>query len=142
MSKYLSLGAVYGTGLAFLGYFAAGFGHGTYTVLGIVSAPMGIVGILFALISLPFLWTGIFVLLHRRKRLFAMAMLLHYLGAMVLLTVPRFAESFGDWNYLGRVWARSPGLLVVCFLWYAAGQIFVWMDFTANIRVHSRNSRA
>jgi hypothetical protein len=132
MNKYLSLGAVYGTGLAVLAFLAAGFGHGTYVVLGLASAPLAMLGVAVALISLPFLWMSIFALLYCRKRLFAMAMLLHYLGAMVLLTVPRFAESFGDWNSFARVWGRSPGLLVLCFLWYGAGQIFLWMDFTAK----------
>jgi hypothetical protein len=89
-------------------------------------------GVAVALISLLFLWMSIFAHLYRRKRLFAMAMLLHYLGAVALLAVPRFAESFGDWNYLARVWARSPGLLVLCGLWYAAGQVFLWTDFVAQ----------
>jgi hypothetical protein len=132
MSKYLILGAVYGTGLAALSYFAAGSGHGTYMVLGLVSAPMGIAGILFGLVSLPFLWTGIFVLLHRHRDLSATTILVHYLTAIVLLTSPRFGNQFADWNYFMKMWEVSPALLVLCGLWYAAGQIFLWTDFIAQ----------
>ena len=128
----MRLGAVYGIGLAIFAFLAAGSGHGTYAVLGLVSAPMGIVGILFALISLPFLWTGIFVLLHRNRNLSAITILVHYLAATALLTIPRFGHQFADWNYFMKMWAMSPALLVSCGLWYAAGQIFLWTDFAAQ----------
>jgi hypothetical protein len=93
---------------------------------------VGIVDIFFALISLPFLWMGIFVLLHRHRSLSALTILIHYLTAIVLLTIPRFGHPFADWNYFMKTWALSPALLVSCGLWYAAGQIFLWTDFASQ----------
>lgn len=130
MKKRLSLGALYGTGLAALSYRAAGAGHGAYCVLGLVSAPMGFLGVLAALITLPFLWTAVFAL--REKKMFLTAMLLHYSGAALLLTMPLFADNFGDWDHLARTWEASSALLVLCFLWYLAGQVFLWINFAAS----------
>jgi hypothetical protein len=56
----------------------------------------------------------------------------HYLSAAVLLTNHRFADSFGDWDYFRFVWTKSPSLLVLCFVWYLAGQVLLWMTFLVN----------
>jgi hypothetical protein len=43
------LGAAYGVGLGFLAFVSAGFGHGTYSLVGVSSAPIGVLGIPAAL---------------------------------------------------------------------------------------------
>ncbi|HKV91041.1 MAG TPA: hypothetical protein VJW20_00685 [Candidatus Angelobacter sp.] len=127
--KFAATGAIYGTGLTLLAFLAAGYGHGTYVVLGLVSAPLGLLGIEVAFLSLPFLWTGIFLLVRRNGGIFFTLMLLHYLGAAVLLATQKFSDQFGDWDYFAIVWSKSRILLVACCIWYLVGQVFLWRSF-------------
>jgi hypothetical protein len=133
MIRYAICGAIYGMGLAALSFLAAGAGHGTYVVLGLASAPLGILGITVALIGLPFWWTGLFVLARRNQGAFIGAMLVHYLSGAVLLTNHRFADSFGDWNYFAGMWATSRAFLVGWFVWYLAGQMFLWIGLLSRV---------
>lgn len=139
LTKLALVGAAHGTVLAVLAFLAAGYGHGTYVVLGLASAPLGLLGIIAALIGLPFLWAAMFVLARRNRSAFVFAMLVHYLSAAVLLTTRQFADQFGDWDYFGRAWTRSGVFLFVCFLWYFAGQVLLWMDFVTKKTRKSRD---
>src|SRR5690242_972150 len=91
-------GFFYGLLLATIGFAVAAAGHGTYVLIGIWSAPLGILGIIVSLLSPPLLWSIIGWGLGRSERVrsrnaFLVLMAFHYLSLWPLLT----RKPYGDW---------------------------------------------
>jgi hypothetical protein len=120
-------GVLFGVGLAVLGFSAAGAGHGTYVLIGASSAPVGVLGIWAALAGAPIFWAVVgaaFDWLEKpwRNRLVTSVMLLHYAGAVLLLS----REPYGDWEVLVRLTSTLWPFLVSWSLLYFGGQIVIW----------------
>ncbi len=137
MKKNLIFGAIYGTGLLVLAFGAAGFGEGTPSIFLLVSAPL-----ILPLLA-PFLWMGIFVLLSRNRRLFVLAMLLHYLGAVVILALLWAGKDWGeDPDHFVFVAEGHPWFIALPLVVYFAGQLGLWMAFVlANADTSARRRR-
>jgi len=103
--QLLICGAVYGVGLSVAGFYATGYGHGTYALLGLASAPLGAIssllglfvspvfsyGVIAALFAAPVLWGWIWSLLQPespRRRQFLFVILLYYASVAVVLANP------------------------------------------------------
>ena len=123
------IGLAFGIALMLLSFCAAGFGHGTYVLLGLSSSPLGALPLensLFfvALLGTPILWGLIWLLVALLPDMTAGAILvvvmgLHYVTALFLLS----GESFGDWSYIPKVrdvFTLGSGL-------YCAGQVTLWV---------------
>ncbi len=124
MKKNLIFGAIYGAGLFVLGFGAAGFGEGTPLIFLLASAPLVLP------YCVPFLWIGLFVLLSRNRKLFVLAMLLHYLGAVVILALGERWSGLGvNWDHFVFVAERHPWLISIPLIFYFAGQLGLWVAF-------------
>jgi tetratricopeptide (TPR) repeat protein len=66
---------------------------------------------------------GMFVLLRWKRHLFAPVMLLHYLGAAVILALRE------DWDHFFFVEGRHPWLIALPLILYFAGQLGLWIAF-------------
>src|SRR5579884_4219328 len=66
--KFIGLLFVYGAMLCFCGFALAGFGHGTYFLIGLAGAPFSILGPLAAILASLAQW-GLLVSAQRRFRL-------------------------------------------------------------------------
>jgi predicted membrane-bound spermidine synthase len=125
------VGCALGLVLSLSAFAAAGFGHGSYVILGVVSAPFCFGGALVALVTTPLLWALASYLAasaecsSRRALLFLLP--LHYLGALIAVTVWPYA----DWSYV----SRSVGASMVGSLTYATMQVYVWHLFRRAGRV-------
>ena len=131
--KQTLLGFAYGCALTVLGFLAAGYGHGTYTLLALASSPAGVVGVPGMLLLGPALWAFVGWLLSRRgtrKTMFLVVMLLHYAGAAYLLT----SSQFADWEIVTMNWEQIRVAMVGSLCWYAAGQIVIWTTFFMPVR--------
>lgn len=134
--NFAGLGLGYGLLLMFVSFLAAGIGHGTYTVMGLCSSPLGLFGsILIALFGIPVVWCCIGILLAMatpscRWALLAFpgVMLLHYLALASILATGEFA----DWGYVRRVQEMFWGGIFL----YLAGQAGIWLFFVARLRRH------
>src|SRR5215467_14292418 len=131
--KQALLGFAYGCALTVFGFLAAGYGHGTYTLLALASSPAGVVGLPGMLLLGPALWAFVGWLLSRRDRrktMFLVVMLLHYAGAVYLLT----SSQFADWEIVAGNWERIRFAAVGSYCWYVAGQIVIWITFFMPVR--------
>jgi hypothetical protein len=117
----------YGLVLCLFGLIVAGFGHGTFTLLGLAGAPLSFFGVPMAIAASLTQW-GMLFLARRRfgiAKLYLVAFLaLHYASAALLLLLP--SSAFSDWEYVRRIPGSYRFLLAVGFGWYCAGQMFVW----------------
>lgn len=134
---YGCIGFAYGFGLMVLSIGAAGFGHGTYVLMGLSSAPLSILSllprgdfrVLIALLGTPVLWLLIGFLLGlspslRRVRCVLVVMAVHYSTALLLL-LPASHSEFSDWSYVPKV----QGVFIMGIVFYVIGQAFVWLAF-------------
>jgi hypothetical protein len=132
MLFYSALGFGFGTLLAVMGFLAAGFGHGTYVIIGLSSAPCSLAqDLLLALIAPPFLWAILtFFAAGARHRVWQMLFLTslgsHYASLFWVWNNP---SGFADWRYVHKaaelVWA-AIGV-------YGLGQIALWSLFVYKI---------
>jgi len=134
---YVCTGLAYGTALMFLSFCAAGFGHGSYVLLGLTSSPLGAWPfkgsvIAVALLGTPVLWglVGLLVALlpdRRARGILVLVMGGHYVTAFFLL----WADPFGDWYYLPKMLGVfASGAAVYCL-----GQIALWTAFVRSKHV-------
>ncbi len=123
----LILGLIYGAGLTAAGFFAAGAGHGTFTLLALASSPAGLAQFPGTILVAPVLWALVGWLLSnkKRKRLLLTIMLLHYAGAVYLLTVSEYA----DWDRFAISPSWALKVIVLGFSWYLLGQVVLWILF-------------
>ena len=126
-----AIGGSLGLVLALSAFAAAGFGHGSYVLLGVVAAPFCFGGVLVALVTTPLLWAFASYLaasVERRPRRTLLFLLpLHYLSALVAVTVWPHA----DWRYV----SRSAGAVMIGAVTYAMTQVYVWLLFRHAGRV-------
>jgi hypothetical protein len=122
------IGLLVGLILSFVGLIAAGLGHGSYVLIGLVSSPLGTFGnSLLALFGAPVLW-ALFAYLaataaqRDKRRSFLIVMALHYLTLIPIWSNP---DGFGDWSYVPRV--RNEVMLG--FAIYGIAQIALWALF-------------
>jgi hypothetical protein len=118
---------LYGAVLTALAILAAGAGHGTHVLIGLSSAPLGLLGPEAAAIGALILWGTVGGLLAwlppvRRRRVVIPILTLHYTSALVLASTP----SFGDWAAIGRSVPALGELLLIWGAIYAAGQFVIW----------------
>ncbi len=132
----LLFGLFYGMGLSIFGFLAAGSGHGTYVLLGLASSVFAALGVLAALIAPPLLWAWIWGLMQTRRRLFVIAVIAHYAGAVAVLA----GTDFGDREHLASAWETHRLLIASGFAWYLGGQILMWVRFE-NLIKNSSSSR-
>jgi hypothetical protein len=128
-------GAAYGLILTLFGFIAAGFGHGTYALLGIWSAPLSLLWAPFALFGAIALWAGVGLLLGSLVRSaqrveFLIFISVHYAGAMVFL----FTQEYSEWAYFLKAWERVPWTIMGGILTYFMGQVFMWLVFLRTSR--------
>ena len=125
-------GFLYGLALAFFGVMAAGAGHGTYVLLGLYASPLSLVpNVPLAVFGIPLLWCIIGVLLAGTpKRVwtvaFLVAMLAHYVSLPLVL---KDGNTFGDWEYVAKVWDNSWFFVLLCIGLYVLAQLVIWYVF-------------
>ena len=121
------IGFVYSAILCLIGIVVAGFGHGTYTLLGLAGAPFSFLGIPIAIVATLCQWSFLSALWQKMrfpKPYFIGFLGLHYITATTLLLLP--SSEFADWEYVGHI-PRSYQFLLACgFCWYLFGQIVIW----------------
>ncbi len=123
------IGFTYGLALALLAALAAGFGHGLYAPLALVSSPFALVGVRSALAATPLLWASIgFLLNPSRRRLSAFVVIavlaLSYGGAAVLLHVPN--DGFADYDRWSQLTDSIRMLSTITICLWLAGQVAIW----------------
>ena len=132
------IGLAYGSVLASFSFLSAGFGHGTYVLMGLCSSPISLIQDVFvSLFSIPLLWGLLGTLLglasYRAGRVvFLILIAAHYSALAIILCVGNFA----DWSYV----PRAPLLVWPGFVIYLVGQIALWAVFGHRVRA-SRNQR-
>lgn len=134
------IGFLYGALLAIFAFLAAGMGHGTYVLAGLVSAPIGAIGILAAFYGAPIFWSFTGLLLRNsgsrlRRVLFLCLVITHYLSSVALLT----SERYGDWKQFVKMFSSGQSAIVVVggLLFYLIGQVVMWVVF---LKPHLRNT--
>ena len=127
------IGCSLGLVLALSAFAAAGFGHESYVLLGLVAAPFCFRGVLVALVTTPLLWAFTSYLAASVERMPRRALLvllpLHYLSALVAVT----AWPYADWRY---VW-HSAAAVEIGAVTYATMQVYVWLLFRHAGRLSS-----
>ena len=128
-----AIGSSLGLVLSLSAFAAAGFGHGSYVLLGVVAAPFCFGGVLVALVTTPLLWAFTSYLAASVERMPRRALLvllpLHYLSALVAVT----AWPYADWRYV----SSSAGALMIGAATYATMQVYVWLLFRHSGRLSS-----
>ena len=123
----------YGLVLCVFGLIVAGFGHGTFTLLGLAGAPFSFFGVPVAIAASVTQW-GMLALARSRfgipKQYLVAFLTLHYASAALLLVLP--SSAFSDWEYVRQIPESYKFLLVVGFAWYCVGQMFVWKAVTSQ----------
>jgi len=124
------IGFLYGLGLAVIGILLTAAGHGTYILLGIASAPVSFLGIIFSIAGPPIFWALVWVLLTYKtrtpQRLFILCILVvHYASIPFVLFFPEYVEE----KYFDKVWQAHPNLVVFGALFYIMGQGLLWIYF-------------
>ncbi len=120
------IGFLYGLGLAVIGILLTAAGHGTYILLGIASAPVSFLGIIFSIAGPPIFWTLVWVLLTYKARIFTLCILMvHYASIPFVLFFPQYAEK----QYFDKVWQAHPTLVIFGALFYILGQGLLWIYF-------------
>jgi len=131
-----SIGLGYGAVLCLIGILVAGFGHGTYTLLGLSGAPFSFLGIPIAIIATMFQW-GLLALayqkMHLPKPYFIGFLSAHYVAAAALLLIP--SSEFADWEHVSRIPQSYRLLLAFGVAWYLIGQTFVWKVLVTSQRL-------
>lgn len=81
------MGVIYALVVTGAAVMACGGGHGTYVILGIISAPLGFLGIWAAVVFAPFMWAAFFFVASARAKqprmMAAAALISHYFAAAV-----------------------------------------------------------
>jgi len=73
------IGFLYGLGLAVIGVLLTAAGHGTYILLGITSAPVSFLGMVFSIVAPPIFWAVVWILLAYKVRIITLCILIvHY----------------------------------------------------------------
>jgi hypothetical protein len=131
-------GFQYGCALWVLAFMAAGAGHGSQVLIGLSSAPLGLLGNVYvAFFSPPFFWcfVGILLALSSRHKvalvMFLLVMLAHYASLFLLL---REGGRYGDWHYVNRV-----ADVVWTGIWlYGFVQAAMWVWLAAQLVMAAR----
>ena len=125
-------GSLYGVALSVLAFLAAGAGHGSYILMGVSSAPFGLLGVIVALFGTPVFWALMGFLVAKAahlllRRVFLIIMTLHYLSIPFILAT----EEYGDWDRLVRGKQMLPNILVMIIglSLYLYGQVVIWRKF-------------
>ena len=133
------IGLLYGLLLTVIGFLAANAGHGTYVLMGVFSAPLGVLGVPVAIVSPIILWFLIGLLLGKgaasSKKYFLFVILAHYSGILLLLNT----EDFGDWKYFDQQLEADPSLIFLGLTIYVVGQLAMWLRF-AEILYNANSS--
>lgn len=124
------IGFLYGLGLAVIGTLLTAAGHGTYVLLGIASAPVSFLGIVFSIVAPPIFWTLVWVLLTYKTRMpqrliILCILVVHYVSIPLVLFFPQYAEE----KYFDKIWQAHPTLIVFGALFYIMGQGLLWIYF-------------
>jgi len=125
-------GFLYGLVLAGIGLMAAGAGHGTYVLLGLYASPLSLMqNIALAIFGSPVLWCIIGGLLAGTGKrgwtiIFLVAMLTHYVS---LPWVLMDGNTFGDWEYVAKVW----WFVLLGIGVYVVGQVILWIVFLSEL---------
>lgn len=133
MGKWGAFGGSYGVFLAAMGFLAAGWGHGTYVVIGLSSAPCGLAhNVIIALIGAPVFWLfAAFFAAGARHWVWLLSFLLlmsaHYVSLFWILNDP---TGFGDWSYVHKV----RGLFWIAIVFYCAGHLALWGLAVCQVR--------
>jgi hypothetical protein len=122
------IGFAYGISLSVIGTLLAAAGHGTYLLLGLASAPFGLLGITVSIVCPPFLWSAILLALSyagkTRYRIIATTFLVvHYLGIILVF----FDRDYMEVKYIRRIGRAYPVTLVMSFALYLAGEVAIWL---------------
>ncbi len=120
-------GLVYGLSLTGVGVLMAGAGHGTYLLLGVASAPLSFLGIMFSIVSPPLLWStlgGLLPYSHKspQRQILLTALVLHYLAILLL----PFFEEYIEEKYLAKALEVNPVVVVLGMALYLLGQAIIW----------------
>ena len=121
-----------------IGFMVAGVGHGTYVVIALSSAPLGLLGIAVALFGGPVLWSGVGILLALAARskaaLVALVtvMLSHYAGLLFTLGTE---DWFANWGHLPK---GAVELVWVAVALYGFGQVAIWIWLVVELAVAGR----
>lgn len=132
----IAAGMVYGCVLVAMTFFAAGFGHGLYFPLGVVSAPLSLVGVRTALLGIPFFWglVGFYAVKRWQSWRLYTALLLaaNYCGAAAALKGnPDGFADYSRWVEVPRgIRELSGAALGVYFL----GQLVIWWQLARSHR--------
>jgi hypothetical protein len=119
-------GLGYGILLACAGFLSAGFGHGTYVLIGLSSAPFGLTeDVLVALIGAPVLWCTVGFLAGGAghwvwRTLCLIALAGHYGSLYRVLNKP---SPFADWEFVPK--AQQVFRIGVAI--YEGGQVALWV---------------
>lgn len=120
------IGLGYGFVFMFMGFFAAGFGHGSYFVIGLSSAPCGLVqDVIVGLLGGPLLWLLAAFLSGGSRNwswrlLYLLVMTTHYVSLFWILRAP---SRFADWSHVHK---QVEGLVWAAIGFYCAGQVALW----------------
>jgi hypothetical protein len=123
-----SFGLIYGLVLGALGWVVAGYGHGSYALIGLASSPLSLLGVQIALLSPPLIWVIVALLGFNASKGakqnvgFLSVMTFHYLGIAALF----FVSPYNDHLTLTRVASVLPVYLSAGVAWYVAGQLLIW----------------
>lgn len=123
------VGLLYGLLLTVFGVFAANAGHGTYVLIGIFSAPFGLLGTRASFLGAIILWLMMGLLLGAfRKKLFLLAIVTHYVGIALLLNT----DSFGDWQYFEQALESNATSIFLGLAIYIGGQLAMWLRYAMS----------
>lgn len=117
---------VYGAVLCLCGVAVAGFGHGTYTLLGLAGSPFSALGAPVAMIAALTQW-GLLAVARQRYGLhfgYVIAFLAFHYAVAVFLLCP--ASGFADWERVAVIPQSYQVVLALGFGWYLLGQAFLW----------------
>lgn len=127
-SKLWLGGFIYGLILTGVGALMAGAGHGTYLLLGVASAPLSYLGIIFSLVSPPILWGAIWGLLPHsykspQRQIFVVALALHYLAIPLI----PFFKVYSEEKYIAKALEINPIVVSLGAALYLLGQVIIWL---------------
>ena len=123
----LAVCVVYGIVLCAMGVLVAGFGHGSYMLIGLAGAPFSFLGIPISIAAALTQWMLLVAVgqrLSTSKAFYVAFLMLHYVSALLLLSLP--SSKYADWSYVGSLPQSLRLLLLLGFSWYLLGQVFLW----------------
>lgn len=132
-------GVIYGCVLFVLSLLVAGGaggGHGSYLLLDIGSAPASIVLPIVGVFTAPIWWGLVGAIIDSRGPKLAMAIMAVHLGSVVaVLLWGRPMETVDEqWRHFSRVNAVIPGWLWSGIIFYAFGQVVLWIVTLRQLR--------